>query len=1170
MKKIRKFMVLYGFEVRGHTAKKLLRMARLTVFLFLIGISQIFAVESYSQSTKLSLQMTQAKIKDVLEEIEDNSEFFFLYNKDLIDADQRVDVKFKNETISEILDDMLKGTGINYLVADRQIVLTSRANPSEIKKINEFLQQQKQVSGTVTDESGLPLPGVSVIIKGTKKGTVTNADGNYILSDIPENATLVFSFIGMLSQEIEVANQTKLNVAMRVDAIGIEEVVAIGYGTVRKSDLTGSVVSIGAEKLKERPYGNVLNSMAGQVSGVQILQTQGAPGLAPTVKVRGATSINAGTTPLYVVDGIPLEDNTTNSTDTGVSSGSNMDFNRNPMNFINPNDIESIEILKDASSAAIYGSRGANGVVIITTKQGKAGKTKIEANYEFSMSNVNRITEMMGATDWMEFQIAARNNSWATIVAANPSATRGLNVTVPVEFSDPEWIARIGSGTDWQDVMYQTALSHNIQLSASGGNDKTQFMISGGYINSEGVVDQNTYDRLNIRSNIRHSFSDNFRLGMNIGLSRAQEAPYGTSGKSDVVSLGLQSDPIFPLYVETGSLGFKDPNSIWNTFVKYGHQFWHPYSLTREADKKKVMNVATVNTFLEWDILTDLTFKTAINTNVENTFYNFYWNEGQNWGYSGWVPATADFITLNSFNWVWENTLNYNKLFDDVHSLNLLAGYSAQEQRTEYSNMTASSFPNDLVHTLNAGKVTSGSTSAQDWSLISYLARANYSYKNKYLATAAIRADGSSRFGSNNLWGYFPSGSIAWRMTEEGFLQDVSWLNNLKVRLSYGVTGNNQIPNYGAIGLLGYSPYVNGGTVEQGIYTQTFADKNLKWEKTGQTNFGVDLTVLDQRINLSADIYYSKTRDLLLNVPIPILTGFSSTLTNIGELENKGYEVNINTRNIVGRFKWNTDFNIFGNRNNVVKLGENDAPIDINVSSMTSRTAVGSPIGMYYGYVIDGVIMSQAELDSKAYPVWSGSEAGDPRVRDVNNDGKISADDRTFLGNYQPDFQWGMTNNFSYANFDLSVLLRGSHGGEILNHNARYLKSGVGGGNRNMYSVVSNFWKSDANPGDGQIPKPRMLPTTVRDFGSDFWVEDGSFVRIQNIRLGYNLPKNIVDKMKIAGVKLYVNLENVYVFSDYLGYDPEGSTYQTGVLVGFDYGAYPNPFTATFGANITF
>lgn len=1145
----------------GHALKKGLQIMKCSLILYFLGIIQVFALDSYSQQAKFSMNFESTRLESILNEIENQSDYYFLYNQDYVDVDQVVTLDVKDQQIEELLNRLFESTDIDYTIYNRQIVLTKEDGVS---------QQQKTIRGRVSDSKGQPLPGVTVVVKGTTNGTITGSDGQYRISDVPAASTLIFSFVGMKTQEMAIQDQSVINVTMVEDAIGLDEVVAIGYGTVRKRDLTGSVVSVGAEKLEERPYSNAMQALSGQMSGVQITQTQGAPGIAPTVKVRGASSINAGTTPLYVVDGIPLEDNTTNSTSTGVSSGSNMDFNRNPLNYINPNDIESIEILKDASSAAIYGSRGANGVVLITTKQGKAGKTKIEANYEFGISRVNRKTEMMNAAEFIEFQTAARNNSWATIVANTPDATRGNNVTVPVEFSDPVWLDRIGDGTDWQDVLFRTALSHNVQLSASGGNEKTQFLVSAGYLDSEGVVDQNTYDRINLRSNVRHKFNERSRLGLNIGLSRAQEAPYGTSGKSDVVSLSLQSNPIFPLYVETGSLGFKDPESIWNTFVKYGLQLWHPYSLTREADKKKVMNVVTATSYLEYDILKDLTFKTSVSTNVENTFYNFYWNEGQNWGYSGWVPASAEFITLQSYNWIWENTLNYNKTFNELHDLNILAGYSVQEQRTDYSNMNAGSFPNDLVHTLNAGVVNDGSTSAQDWSLISYLARTNYTYKDKYLLTAAIRADGSSRFGSNNLWGYFPSGSVAWRMSEEPFLQSASWLDNLKVRLSYGVTGNNQIPNYGAIGILGYSAYVNGDTVEQGISTETYADNNLKWEKTGQTNFGVDMSVLNQRLNFSGDIYYSKTRDLLLDVPIPILTGFSSTLTNIGELENKGFEVNINTRNIDRKFKWMTDFNIFANRNKVLKLGENDAPIDINVSSMTSRTVVGKPIGMYYGYVIDGVIMSQAELDRDEYPVWPGSEPGDPRVRDVNDDGVIDTDDRTFLGNYQPKFQWGMTNTFSYAGLELSVMLRGSEGAEILNHNARFLKSGVGGGNRNMYQVVSNFWRSESEPGNGEIPKPRMLPTTVRDFGSSYWVEDGSFVRIQNIRIGYNLKQRIAEKLNVEGVKFYVNMENVYVFSDYLGYDPEGSTYQTGVLVGFDYGAYPNPFTATAGVNITF
>jgi TonB-linked SusC/RagA family outer membrane protein len=1004
------------------------------------------------------------------------------------------------------------------------------------------------------------------VIKGTTTGTITSADGRYSLNAKPGDI-LSFSFVGMKTFEIKYTGQSSLNAKLEEESIGIEEVVAIGYGTVKKSDLTGSVVSVGADKLKDRSFGNALQAISGQVSGVQITQTQGAPGMAPSIKVRGASSINAGTTPLYVIDGIPLEDNTVRSGD-GSSSSSNMDFNRNPMNSINPNDIESIEVLKDASSAAIYGSRGANGVVIITTKQGKAGKTKIEATYEYSIANVNRRIDMMDATEWMAFETAARNNTWATILKNNPNAVRGNNTKIPVEFSDPAWLERIGNGTDWQDVLLRTAYSHNAQVTASGGTDKTQFMISGGLLDNEGVVDQNEYNRITLRSNVRHKISDRFNIGVNIGLSRTNDASFGTAGKSDATSLSLQNDPIFPLYVETGSLGFKDPKSIWNTFVKYGFQLWHPYSLTREMSKKKTTNVITANSFAEWNIMKGLTFKSALNANIEDSHYTSYWNEGQNYGYSGWVNAQGNFITLQSFNWVWENTLNFNKTINNDHSINGLLGYIAQEQRYDYSDMTSGSFPNDMVKTLNAGKVTTGNTSATEWSLISYLARGNYAYKGKYLASATVRADGCSRFGAVNRWGYFPSGSLAWRASEESFMKGLTWLDNLKIRLSYGMTGNNQIPNYGAIGLLGYSSYVSGADVKQGIYTNTFADKALKWEKTGQTNLGADASLLKQRINFSIDVYYSKTRDLLLNVPIPVLTGFQSTLTNIGELQNKGIEFQLKTINLNGKFKWTTDFNISANRNEVLRLGANNAPILLSINDAISKTEVGQPIGNYYGYVFDGVIMKQSDLDSKLYPVWAGSEPGDPKVRDVNNDGKIDSNDRTILGNYQPDYSWGMTNTFSYQGIELSVMVNGVQGAEIMNQNARFLKSF--NGDRNAYQYVTNYWKSEADPGNGLINKPRVTQNTVQSLSSSYWVEDGSFVRIKNIRLGYNLPKSVLNPLNISGLKFYVNLENVYVFSDYSNYDPEGSTYQSGALVGFDYGAYPNPFVATAGVSLTF
>lgn len=1025
---------------------------------------------------------------------------------------------------------------------------------------------QQKITGKVTDEQGVSMIGVNVSVKGTTLGTITDANGNYSINTQPD-ATLLFNFIGYTQNAQAVNQRTVIDVVMIESSKDLDEVVIVGYGQVRKRDLTGSVASFSADKLKERSYGNALQSLSGQVSGVQITQSQGAPGLAPTVKVRGASSINAGTTPLYVIDGIPLEDNTIRSGD-GSSSSSNMEYNRNPLNSINPNDIESIEVLKDASSAAIYGSRGANGVVIITTKQGKAGKTKVEASYEFSISNVNRRIEMMDAKEWMEFEIAARNNTWATILKNNPNAVRGNNTIIPVEFSDPVWLERIGNGTDWQDVLFRTAYTHNAQLQVSGGSEKTQFMVSGGYLDAQGVVDQNEYDRITLRSNVRSQISNRLSVGVNIGLTRTNDASFGTAGKSDAVSLSLQSDPIFPLYVETGSLGFKDPASIWNTFVKYGFQLWHPYSLTREMTKKKITSAITANTFMEWKIADGLTFKTALNANIEDSHYSSYWNEGQNWGYSGWVNATGNLITMQSFNWVWENTLNYNKVFNQDHAITGLLGYTAQEQRYDYSNMTSGSFPNDMVKTLNAGKVTSGSTTATEWSLISYLARATYAYQGKYLASAAIRTDGCSRFGEISRWGYFPSASLGWRMSEESFLKEQKWLDNLKLRLSYGVTGNNQIPNYGAVGLLGYSSYVSNNTVVQGIYTNTFPDKGLKWEKTGQTNLGLDAGIFDQRIILALDVYYSKTKDLLLNVPIPVLTGFQSTLTNVGELQNKGVEFNITTKNLVGDLTWTTDFNISANRNKVLKLGANDAPILLTVNDAISKTEVGEPIGNYYGYIFDGVIMSQADLDNNLYPVWAGSEPGDPKIRDANGDKKIDSNDRTILGNYQPDFSWGMTNTFGYKGVELSVMLTGVEGAEIMNQQARFLKSF--NGDRNVYESVTNYWKSDEDPGNGLINKPRVTQNTVQSLSSSYWVEDGSFVRIKNIRLGYNLPNKLAQKLNIGGAKFYVNMENVYVFSDYSNFDPEGSTYQSGVLVGFDYGAYPNPFVGTVGVNINF
>ena len=1032
--------------------------------------------------------------------------------------------------------------------------------------ISMFTYAQQKITGNVAEANGEPIIGASVVVKGTTNGTITDFDGNFTLN-APSKSVLEISFVGYKTQTVTAGN-APLKIVLKEDTELLDEVVVVGYGSVRKRDLTGSVSTVGADKLKGRSFGNALQSMAGQVSGVQITQTQGAPGMAPTIKVRGATSINAGTTPLYVIDGVPLEDDTDSG--GGTNGGSLQYSNHNPMNNINPNDIESIEVLKDAASAAIYGSRGANGVVLITTKQGKAGKTKVDITYEFGLSRVNRRLKMMDATQWIEYESAARENQWATDFAKNPDTKKSYTThIVPTEFSDPEWLERIGNGTDWQDVLYRNGTSHNVQASVSGGSENTQFMISLGYLNQEGVVITNDYDRISLRSNINHKINDRLNIAVKVNLTRSNDSPQGLAGKSDVVSLACQSDPIFPLYVETGSLGFKDPESIWNTFVKYGFQLWHPYSLTYESSKKLKTDNILGSVSADYKIIDGLTFKTAASINTSDSHYEYYWNEGQKWGYSGWVAATGTYATRRVDNWVWENTLNYNKTFNEDHNVTALIGYTMQDQKTTYATMTGNGYPNDMVHTINASTSQTASSTKSEWALISYLARATYSYQGKYLASASIRADGCSRFGSNNRWGYFPSVSAAWRMSEENFMQNTkSWLDNLKLRLSYGVTGNNQIDDYASIGLLSTSQYAVNGTLTNGLYTSTLPSKDLKWEKTGQYDLGIDASFFGSRLNIALDLYYSKTTDMLLNVPVPALTGFTESQTNVGSVRNKGIEFSINSVNIKNNnFIWTTDFNISANRNKVLHLGNNDAPIDVNTNSSISRTEVGQPVGNYYGYKVIGVYSTE-DINNPNVPKYAGAEAGDPKVENRDGNTVIDAGDRTILGNYQPDFTWGLTNNFSFKGIEFSFILTGTQGNEIMNQNARFL--GFYNGARNLYASRSNFWKSDAEPGDGMTPKPRTTPNTIESNSSSMWVEDGSFVRIKNIRLGYSFPSSITKKLRLGSMKVYVNMENVHVFSDYSNYDPEGSTFQTGYRVGYDYGAYPNPFACTFGLNIGF
>jgi TonB-linked SusC/RagA family outer membrane protein len=1017
------------------------------------------------------------------------------------------------------------------------------------------------VTGTVRDAKGQPMPGASVKIKGSAGGTTADANGKFSLKGIDNNAVLLISYSGYVTQELSVNNRVKVDVVLAEDVKTLTDVVVVGYGTQSKKAVTGSISSVKYDNFKDRSFNNVTQALAGQLPGVSITQGQGAPGSTPIIKIRGTSSITAGTNPLYVVDGMPLEN-----------------FN---LNMINSQDIESVDILKDASSTAIYGSRGANGVILVTTKLGKTGQTAINATVEYGVQDVVRRIKMMDAQQFIQYYNDAHNNAWIAAggKASDPNSVRGSAYKIPEDFINNP--GQFGQGTDWQDVMFRSAPSKNAQLSVSGGSEKTQFLFSAGLLDQDAVLDKNYYKRLSLRTNIKHKVSDRFTIGTNISFTGIFDRTGGTAGKSDIVSLALQSDPIFPVYNENGNLGFRDPNSVWYRFVPYSDLImWHPYSLTREiSGQRKSFNTLATG-FAEYKIIDELKIRTSINGNLFNSRETSFRNKDQKYGYSSNLPAEGFDGSNYSLNWLNENTLTYDKQFGK-HGLNALLGYTVQAQRDETSSLTSSNFPNDLVPTLNAGTVSSGGSTASEWAMISYLARANYNYDSKYFLTGTIRRDGSSRFGTNSKYGYFPSVSAAWLLSAEDFMKDATWVNNLKLRTSYGVSGNNQIPNYGPVSLLSSLNYASGGNLVNGLTVSNISNPDLRWEKTNQFNIGLDVSLFNNRVSFTTEYYNSVTNDLLLNVPIPDITGFATQLTNIGKVRNRGLEFNFTTRNTVSDFKWTTDFNLSFNRNKVLKLGQGDAPLIFTDYVVTVKTEVGQPVSNFYGYVFDGVYKNQAEINSSVHD--AGATPGDPIVRDVNGDGKIDANDRTTIGNAQADFASGITNTFSYKGVEFSFMFQGSFGGEIANQLTRY--TGIWNGGRNAYAEVANYWKSESDPGDGTHFKPSINPSALVQSFSNYWIEDATYVRLKNIRLSYALPQSILKRTPIKGARIYVNAENVHLFSKYKNYDPENTTYApttpsstagssstvpSGAFVGVDYGSYPSPRVITFGAKVDF
>ncbi len=1114
----------------------------------------------------LKLEKQPKSLVQFFNEIEKKTEFKFFYTHAAVDLDSAISYLNQSESVEKHLYHIATQTELRFKQVNNAISVSKKTNSAENFVAKEA--QAEKITGTVKDEFGQPMPGVSVVVKGTTTGTVTDLDGNYSI-DVNPGQTLLFSFIGYQRNEILISSDTVIDVVLTEEENSLDEFVVVGYGTVKKKDITGAVSAINSEELKDQPIVSVDQAMAGRMAGVVVTQATGAPGGGSSVRIRGAGSLSAGNEPLYVVDGFPVTND--------------FDQRNNPLNTINPADIDNIQVLKDASATAIYGSRGSNGVVLITTKSGKEGLTKIEFNVSTGIQQVEKTLDVLNASEFASYINEARNNAWVNSgpgrSASDPNSERIQNVMylIPEGFENP---SSLGRGTDWQDEIFRTARMSDYQLNFSGGNEKTKYFVSGGYLEQEGVIINSDLKRYSFRVNVESQMNDRVKVGANITPSYTfsnQSLAEGNWQGGGIIQSAITAGPHLSPYDADGNYtqitGQGIGTSEVDNPVKIAKEYFH--------QQKNLRLLGTA--FTEINLIDNLKFKALVGTDIRSFREDIFSSSIINPNSVNLTrPAVGSNNTAQTVNWLSEFTLSYGKTIGK-HTFDAVLGYTVQKETFETSRITGTNYANDNIKTTNAaGLITQALNTQEEWSLLSYLARLNYNYDDRYLLTATFRRDGSSRFGSDNRWGAFPSVSLGWRLSEENFLNQVSWLSELRLRASYGLTGNNFISNYGAIGLTGIENYPLGTSISNGIRLTNIPNSTLGWEKNEQMDFGLELGVFQNRLYLSADYYIKRTSDLLLNVPVPTLTGYTNALQNIGEIENKGIEFTLTSRNLVSDFKWTTDFNISFNQIEVMALGPDGSPIisrqATSASSPTHITQIGSAPGSFYGYQVIGVYQNQEDVDNSAV-VMNGngtvqSIPGRLKFADINGDGIINTDDRTILGDPFPDFTYGMTNRFSYKNVDFSFTLQGVQGFEVLNLARRYY--GNYAGSYNVLSSTANGWKSEADPGDGTSPMidrnfNAYAGSNVVNNVTSAFVEDGSFLRIRNITLGYTFPAKILERVKVSNARLNFTVQNAYTFTKYEGFNPEVSAQGGSPLVpGVDAGGYPLARTYMLGLNVGF
>jgi len=1116
----------------------ILLMMKLTALLLLVFT---FQVSAFTYGQRINLQVKEASLGDILKRVQKQSGYNFLFNNRYLKNAKPVTVDIRDKPIEEALSLIFNDQPYNYRIEGEIVTLVPKENPP-VQMDAQI--QQRMVQGRVTDSVGAPLEGVSVLVEGTSRGTATDQDGRYQLQ-ADEGETLAFRLVGYVSQSINIGQRATVDVILQSEASDLEEVVVVGYGSMKRSSVTGSVASVRMSELENVPASSIDQAMAGKIPGVQISQASGTPGGGVKINIRGSGSIGAGNDPLYVIDGFPV---------MNIS-----DQNNNLLSTIPSDDIASIEILKDASATAIYGSRGSNGVVLITTKSGKTGKASLSADVYYGVQTVRSESDpgLLNAREWAQF----RKESLTDLIRFR-EGREPTDADIPEEYRNPE---QYGEGTNWFQTITGSAPVQNYNVSIDGGSETIKSRLSMGYFNQEGLIHSTGFERYSATARISSNVTEKLQVGLNLRPTYIKSNyPFTTMYASD-----LTASPLTPVYQADGSF---TPMADAPGMLAVPNPLYRLDAMDNDSRRFRGL----FDAFAEYEVWKGIKVKSTINVDFLDSKGNTY--NPSYIGAQGQYPprrATGTYFRSEGLNWLNENTATINRTFgsDNQHSIDGLIGFTVQKQYDESGNFQGQDFPDDNVRTLNAAALITGETSIGRWSLLSYLARVNYGYRNKYLVTAAIRRDGSSRFGEDNRWGNFPSISAGWRISEEPFMEDIRFIDDLKLRVGYGFAGNFNIGNYTHVSQIGNDNYVFGGALIGGTAKSNLGNRNLGWERSQQLDAGIDVRFFGGRIALTADYYRRLTQDMLLNVEIPYSSGFTDATVNLGKLENTGWEFDLNTQNTTGQLQWSTGFNISFNRNKVLALNADGAPIysgRTNEGSFTHITQVGRPLGQFFGFVFDG-LYSEADIADPDVAKYDGAIPGSIKYRDINGDGNIqSLEDFDVIGSPWPDFVYGLTNTLRYKSMDLTISVAGSYGGQLMKSYTGYLHNidGV----FNVTRDVLDRWRSPEQPGNGRNPTTvgLGLPNVMFRDISSLIIQDNAYFWIKNISFGYQLPESVL-KGVLRSTRVYASVQNAFLFTKYDGDNPEVyHDYNNALTPGIDYMNYPVPRTFTLGVNLTF